>query len=539
MYNKHYSTKKTDQSQPIAGRENDMKKNNAGGFTFTLDKWGQLQRFLILGSEDGSYYQDERSLTVDNAKNVMACIKEDGVRVVKELLEINLAGRAMKVNSQIFALALVASHGDEVSRKFALENLNKVARTGTHLFTFLEYVQAHRGWGRALRRAVANWYLDKDTEKLAYQVVKYRQRGGWTHRDALRLSHPKTDDKAKDDVLKFAAYNGTDTALVLNGELPEIIKGYQLAQELSTAPATVGVNKQMADLVLKYKLPREAIPSQFLNQPEVQKALLQDMPITATIRNLGGMSASGVLTPLSEEETLVIDRITSEENLQKGRVHPISVLFALKTYSQGCGIKGNLSWSVNNRITSALETAYEKAFKYVEPSGKRYYVAVDVSGSMGWSPNGVLKASEAAAAIAQYIARTEPSTYVAGFSTGMKEMNVTKTSSLKQVMDEANRMTMGSTDCAAPMLDALKKGINVDVFVVITDNETWFGRIHPSQALEEYRRKVNPEAKLMVLATEPTKFSIADPNDSGMMDIAGFDSNFPAILKEFATGFTS
>ena len=32
-----------------------MVENNAGGFVFKLDEWKQLERFLILGSEGGTF----------------------------------------------------------------------------------------------------------------------------------------------------------------------------------------------------------------------------------------------------------------------------------------------------------------------------------------------------------------------------------------------------------------------------------------------------------------------------------------------------
>ncbi len=34
---------------------------------------------------------------------------------------------------------------------------------------------------------------------------------------------------------------------------------------------------------------------------------------------------------------------------------------------------------------------------------------------------------------------------------------------------------MGSTDCAQPMIYARQKKLEVDVFIVYTDNETWAG----------------------------------------------------------------
>jgi len=60
--------------------------------------------------------------------------------------------------------------------------------------------------------------------------------------------------------------------------------------------------------------------------------------------------------------------------------------------------------------------------------------------------------------------------------------------------------------------------------------------IHPCKALEEYRAKINPEAKLVVVAMTATNFSIADPNDAGMLDVVGFDTNTPQAIAEFSKG---
>ena len=84
------------------------------------------------------------------------------------------------------------------------------------------------------------------------------------------------------------------------------------------------------------------------------------------------------------------------------------------------------------------------------------------------------------------------------------------------------------------MLYASANNIMVDTFVVITDNETWAGDIKPCQALVEYRKTHNRNAKLVVVATTSTGFSIADPNDSGMLDVVGFDANVLPVIAEFS-----
>jgi len=72
--------------------------------------------------------------------------------------------------------------------------------------------------------------------------------------------------------------------------------------------------------------------------------------------------------------------------------------------------------------------------------------------------------------------------------------------------------------------------------VIYTDGETWAGQIHPAQALGEYRRKFNPQAKLVVVGMVSNGFSITDPNDAGMMDVVGFDTATPGILAQFVRG---
>jgi 60 kDa SS-A/Ro ribonucleoprotein len=80
---------------------------------------------------------------------------------------------------------------------------------------------------------------------------------------------------------------------------------------------------------------------------------------------------------------------------------------------------------------------------------------------------------------------------------------------------------------------ALKNKIPVDCFVIYTDNETWAGGMHPVKALEQYRKEMKIPAKLIVQAFTATSFSIADPMDGGMLDIAGLDSAVPQVMKDF------
>ena len=99
-------------------------------------------------------------------------------------------GRAPKVGPPLFALAMAATYGHLGTRELAFGYLPQMARTGSQLQMFIDYIGTMRGWGRGLRRAVGKWYTDKDIKDAVYQAVKYRQRYNWTHRDLLRKAHP-------------------------------------------------------------------------------------------------------------------------------------------------------------------------------------------------------------------------------------------------------------------------------------------------------------------------------------------------------------
>ena len=84
------------------------------------------------------------------------------------------------------------------------------------------------------------------------------------------------------------------------------------------------------------------------------------------------------------------------------------------------------------------------------------------------------------------------------------------------------------------MLDALERKLPVDCFVVLTDNETWCGAVHPAEALARYRRETGIAAKLVVVGMISNGFSIADPGDAGMLDVVGFDTAAPGVIADFA-----
>lgn len=575
----------TPQGRKIPGKN--MVPNSDGAYVFEADSWTRLNRFLILGTEGGSYYAGESKLTFENLEHVEGCIREDGLRVVSIVVDISESGRAPKNDQALFVLAMCAAAEDDKVRAAALEALPRVARIGTHLFQFVTYVEQHRAWGRGLRRAVGNWYAEKTADDLAFQVIKYRSRRvegekPWSHRDLLRKSHigaaghadMPTDAQAQ-AVLRWVAkidessykHLKADIGERLGVKLPEKIVGFQKVQKAKTP-------EKAAKHVREYRLPWEAVPTEYLNEPVVRDALLENMPVGALVRQLATMTRTGYLTPTSKSVQVVVEKLKNEEAVRKSRIHPLNVLMALKTYAHGRSVRGTGTWTPLPKIVDALDELFYLSFGNVESTGLRRCIALDVSGSMSgtqrynkrspFSNGGFadiagypgLSPREAAAAMAMVSMKTGDPYEVVAFTSaqgrgtmyshyeeypqayeGISVLPFSPRQRLDDICATTERIWPGATDISLPMRYAQAMRREFDVFEVYTDNETNASRsIHPAQALKAYRAASGIDAKLVVVAMVANRFTIADPSDPGMLDVAGFDAATPQLISAFAEG---
>ena len=565
--------KKTPQNEPIPG--SNQIKNNAGGFAWEATKWDRLNRWLILGSEGGTYYIGEKKLTKDNAKSVLECLNEDPIRTIDTIVQVSDSGRSSDNDIALFCLALAASHENLDVRRYALDNLPRVARIGTHLFHFIEFTKNNRGWGRSLRTAIKNWYNTKDADNLAFLMAKYQQRDGWANKDLLKLSHPTPKTPQHELLYQWATEKGTvriekdkvfydysisdkrvGKSKEGSGELFGLIRTYELLKACKS-------EKEVINIMKNNLTQREIIPTEYLNSKEVWRLLYPHLKTMALVRNLNTLSRVGIISQGNFND---IQNITSKlldpKLLKESRIHPLNILFALRTYQQGRGMRGTSTWPVTPQIVDTLDKMFYKAFDNVEPTGKRLYLGVDVSRSMDSSKirDSFLTAREGACALAMATMKTEQNYIIKGFTEGhsrsikkgygskwsgygggsnssseMVPLNINASMDLNSVINVAKAIPFGGTNCALPMLDAIENDYQVDAFIVYTDSETWFGDIHPMQALQEYRRKSGINAKLIIVGMVSNSVSIADPKDKNSLDVVGFDASLPTLIQDFLT----
>lgn len=512
-------------------------RSNQGGFVFEVDDMERAKRFLILGSEK-SFYQAGAKLSLENAETLSRLAKSDrAAELVNLIVDVSVGGRAPKQSPGLFALAVVINQTEDAAIKsYAYSKLSEVARTASTLFEFTGYLNQFQGLGgMGFQKAIGRWYNEKEIDKLAYQMVKYRQRGNFDHARLLRLSkRVKSNDRPElAPLLDWAL--GKDVAFE---NLPRVVQGFELAK-LDEGRGNI------PGLVKQFGLSWEMLPTESLNDVKVWDALLDgNVPLGALIRQLPRLTNLGIISKFGGRTAEIEDRLTDALAVKKARIHPLQALVSQRTYADGYGT--SQTWRPVSRITDALEDTFYLGFDAVEPTGKTHMLAVDLSGSMAHGRIAGLPITprEAAACMAMVTARTEREYLITGFSgTGdynfrsssdLIPLDITRKSRLVDAIREVSNARFGGTDISLPMEDAIKHKLPVDAFVVYTDNELGQGRRHPFQALAAYRREMNkPKAKLIVSAMTATNFTIADPSDAGMLDIAGFDTAAPSLMAEF------
>ena len=467
------------------------------------------------------------------------------------------------------------------------------------------------GWGSGFRKALGQYYTSRRGIELATALTKYKNREGWRHEDLLRMLHvnpaelmddgarlvfkyvfactrgnkefickllaniaaSKTHEqamqlldtpiptanakKANATVKTNATVKSVTTTSPVSRDLIDTAVYLRAIMEIEACTTSVSDLYKALRLVRDHGLVREQIPTHLLNSSDIWTELLNSkgangkqagMPLEALIRNLGKLSS----LPSHRNMEVICARLSSEEDIQKSRIHPFKVLVASRIYGMGKALKGALSWTVSPRVHDQLTTTFLRSFKNVTPTGKRYMAALDVSGSMDVPCMGcpAISCRQASAALAHMLYETEHNgnghIYVRGFTAAYPSMGdngfrnfdplLRRGMTLDQFI-QATNSPYGPTDCSLPILRAIDNNLNVDVFIVMTDSETFAGTVHPQVALEKYRKHANkPDAKLIVVGMTANTLTIADPNDRNTLNLAGFDASTPEIIAMFVRG---
>lgn len=521
--------KQTPQSQPIPGRETEMIQGRSGGYHFDAGMWTMLKRCLLIGTSQSTFYADKQELTGDFTDVLNRCITADPARVAQEIVYAS-DGHAINNSAPIYALTLLSMGKSPDAKRAFIEIFPQVIRTGSHFYEWLSYSKALRGFGKVVRECGKSWLSNADVKALAYQLLKYQQRQGFSHRDALRLFHVKPATTEHQALFNWVVKGWDHLPKQAPSEALQQIWWYEW---LKRHP------DQTKKAIAEGHLTHEMVAPIGQMDEAAWKLLMFEMPIGALLRNLGSLTEIGVLRAHHNKQlNHVAAVLNSRDRLRKGRIHPIDVLKALKTYQSGGKLgRSKKTWEPVPRIIDILEKALEMSFETVPATGKTFLHAVDVSGSMSYySVSSVnLTCAEIATVMALVSAKAEKNYAIRGFSTSFKDLGITAADSFQSAMKKTTDQNFGGTDASCAYKWAIKHKFYADVICFWTDCESWAGT-QPSQVLAEYRRKVNPNVKAIYVTLTPYQLSLVDPQDKNSWDLGGFDPSMPKIIQAIANG---
>jgi len=546
----HVNQNSTPQSQAVPGKN--MVKNDAGAFAFQQSDFDRMRRFVTIGTEGGTYYANERDVTIESAESSLRAVQAMHRATVDYLDEALTNGRVHKLDAALYVFAQACSNGTDDERSYAMSKIPTLLRTGTQLFKFLQYLKTMRGiGGSGLQRQVSRWFTTRSVGDLENQFIKYFQREGMSFRDVLRIARPGVAKKGRpsfeyEDVADTVqaraliswAVGGADKNALYADISPkgEPEQAARLPDRLAAAN-TLHISDNIGtklDLIRQHRLPREAVPTEDLKNPMVWDALLPHMPMMAMVRNLGNMTKRGVIDFNSVAEKFVVERLNNEEAIRRSNIHPFHLLYAARTYASGRGLRGSGEWKPSNRVVEALSDAFDLSIKYSEGHQitKPTLLAVDTSGSMGWS-GAVVNPAEIAALMAYVFVRMESNVHIIGFDTSANNyIPITKRTTIDSIVMQAR--SGGGTNCAIPFDVALKAKNDFDAVVMLTDSESWAGWRHTFQMCDEYRRKRNPNCKAVEMQLAGSRAGTAQlPDDPLNLQVSGFDASAYNIVESF------
>ena len=536
----------------IKGREKDMIKNPDGAFVFKIDDMAFLDRFLIMGAATGSIGRNVK-IAKESAKLAIDMIAKDPFKVITRVYELNAGRRVFTKEPSLLVLALAMCHMYNTnieSRRLASNTAAEICNTPydiSRLAEFYKEVAGNKGF--MLTQCIQRWFSIRNPAKVAYQGVKYRSRNGWTPGDLLRVSHPKPEDEPMSLAMAYLTSPKSERGRIAAG-------AFDIFRDFEAAMSSTNVKEVMAVLERNPQITWEMIPTNFLNEFAVWNLLVDNIPMTALVRNLSRFAANGFFKNNTFKKK-VLDKLESKEYVTRGGMHPFKVYLARYTFARGRGASS--TWTPDRDVAAALDEAFKFSFDNLKPINGRFLIGIDSSASMTWDSSRILGgegpvAREFASVLAYILARANNfNVDVGGFTARASVLRSYGTASgryaklyneegftlldlewknMHHISNEIQKITAGSTNCGAPVLHALRTKEAYDGIIIITDNDINMGD-HPVPLMAKYRSQIKPGAKMVVITTQVCNYSVADPRDPLMLDVVGVDASGPEIVLDF------
>jgi 60 kDa SS-A/Ro ribonucleoprotein len=435
-------------------------KNIEGYPAFKQDLESAYLQMLLTNTFGSVYYASQRELIAEAEKCHGEMLAKDVAFVAKALPYARNKG--FMRTQPIYGLARMA--GIPEASEFFEATFNDVIRTPNDLNDFFSILRSFRKGegGRRVKRVAGQWLVSRMNP---YWVVKYgaAKSGSYSLRDLYCTLHPKGEKSVLVDYLFGRAKPE---------ELPEMLQAFEELKRADNEQAKI-------DAIVKGKLPHEVASSFAGTSKKIWSAIVPNMPVFATLRNLQTMERHGVLA--GDAKAHVLKMLTTPEVIAKSKILPFRFLEAIKHVNDA-------------QVQDALRDALELSFVGVPEIEGRLAVFLDVSGSMG----GFVKTAAVFAISAMKKAKGNGRFLC--YNTGLFEVNVSMRDS---TLTQASKLRAGGgTDTSLPIRKILGDKDKFDSILLITDEAQNIG-VPYVDTLEHYREKVSRDCKCFVLNVAP------------------------------------
>jgi 60 kDa SS-A/Ro ribonucleoprotein len=388
-----------------------------------------------------------------------------------------------------------------------------------------------------VKRAINNWLVNNKGQGLSeYHAIKYGGGEGkqkWTLKDIIKMAHPMPKDKAQSALFNYLTKGTLELSL-------NQITAIESLKKLAAAKKEISADefaKNAMRLIEEGRLPYEVVTGIIKPDAQIWEYLMKQMPIFATVRHLNTLDQAGVFAK-PENIKWVTEKLTNADVIKNSKMLPFRFSTAYKMF------KGH------RNISAALETALDLSLCNLKLIPGRTAWFLDVSGSM----TGDYLEIGALLGIAGL--KRSPESIFLCFDHQLKYPRLNPDRSVMSNMQEVMRMRNGSTDVGMcvqylqgqvtgtasrysfsggyaedfPASEKATSPVVVDNIIIITDEQQNSGK-PVVQRFREYRRDVNPNARLFVIDLAPYNNRVANQDETGVTFIYGWNDTVLDILQ--------
>lgn len=485
-------------------------RNEAGGAAYQLTPEQALAQYAATGCVNGTFYasaqeQLDQVLLLANqvepeflARVALYCRTKAHMKDTPALLLAVLSVRSPGLMAEIFDRVIDSPK--------MLRNFVQIMRSG---------VVGRKSLGTLPKRMVVQW-LDSRSER---QLFMGSTGGNPSLADVVKMVHPKPASPARAALYAYLIGKPYSPELA-----PKEVREFELfkadpgclAATLPDAPM-----EMLAGLKLR---------------PEHWMALARSSSWQRLRMNLNTFARHGVFKDQATTEEAAA-KLRDPQEIAKARVFPYQLMVAY----------ANVDAEVPAVLKEALQDAMEIAIAGVPAVRGRVWIFPDVSGSMHSPVTGYRKGSttavrcvDVAALVAAAFVRRNPQAQVIPFAESVVDVALNPRDSVMTNAQKLASLGGGGTNCSAPLAHLNARGLQGDLLVYVSDNQSWLDSAHPyagpqaTQTLVQWERfkQRNPRAKLVCLDVQPYG-SCQSPGRADVLNIGGFADAVFTTIAEF------